>query len=197
MLSKVQIANLAFVRLGAKTIRSFTEDNKHARTMEVLYDILRDALLESYDWSFARAVSTLQALDVDHDYYDYVYQLPSDCLVPRHISTQKELDVWEKEGDTLVTNHTEPILRYTAKQESTGKLTSLFAVALGSLLAQHACPMVTQDKALHKLLIEEAKMAIGEAMMADANVGNTYRKPGEQPEQHSFVDPDTSMYSEV
>jgi hypothetical protein len=197
MPSKIQIVNLAFARLGAASIRSFSEDNKHARTAEVFFDILKDALLESYDWSFARATATLQALDEDHDYYTYVYQLPSDCLTPRYISLNKQLDVWEREEDKIITNVADAILVYTKRLESTGLFTPLFCIALSSVLAVRMCPIVTQDKELQIVLNEEAKTAIGEAMLTDANVGNTYRYPTEQPEEHSFVNPDISMYAEI
>jgi hypothetical protein len=53
MASQVDIANRALTKLGAARIISFGDDNKQARAVESMFDIVRDAELRSHIWSFS------------------------------------------------------------------------------------------------------------------------------------------------
>ena len=82
MLSSVDIANIALVELGGQMIRSFDENNKPARLVNLAYPTCRDWLLSSYRWSFARKTRELSLLEQTSPDWTYVYQLPSDCFTP-------------------------------------------------------------------------------------------------------------------
>src|SRR3954468_7053964 len=60
-LSKVAIANRALQKLGAKRIESLTQDHPNARSMNVCFDQIRDALLRRYIWTFAKRRDSLAA----------------------------------------------------------------------------------------------------------------------------------------
>ena len=51
MASKVEIANRALQKLGAKRIASLSEDSRNARAINAAYDTLREAELRAHTWS--------------------------------------------------------------------------------------------------------------------------------------------------
>jgi hypothetical protein len=62
MTSQVDIANRALTKLGAARIISFGDDNKQARAVSSMFDIVRDAELRSHIWSFSVKRASLPAL---------------------------------------------------------------------------------------------------------------------------------------
>jgi len=50
----IEIANLAFIRLGANTITSMTDGSRNATTINTIYGMIRDEVLRSFDWGFAK-----------------------------------------------------------------------------------------------------------------------------------------------
>ena len=48
------IVNLALIRLGANTITSLTDGSRNANAANVIYEMIRDEVLRSFDWGFAK-----------------------------------------------------------------------------------------------------------------------------------------------
>lgn len=143
MASEEDLANAALRRIGItrKIVHLFPVDGGEVgipqdETPEA--QIVRDcwfvALLDVNDkrrWRFAEA-RTFLALAPPPDPinnplvlyvaagYDYVYSLPSDCLVPREVwpgtatPTAEEVVPWRREGRYLLTNLVDAELLYTA-----------------------------------------------------------------------------------
>ena len=63
MASNVQIANSALTKLGAARIMSLSDNKKEAREINAIFELRRDHLLRSHNWSFAMERTTLPALD--------------------------------------------------------------------------------------------------------------------------------------
>jgi len=81
MASQVEIANRALTKLGAARIISFDDDNKQARAVKSMFEIVRDAELRAHLWSFSVKRVSLAALSTTPTWgFDYEYQLPSDYL---------------------------------------------------------------------------------------------------------------------
>lgn len=79
--SPVQIANLALVRMGARTISALEEDSEEARKISLVSDIVIATEMRNYLWSFALARTSLPALGSTPAWgFKYEYQLPSDLL---------------------------------------------------------------------------------------------------------------------
>lgn len=49
-----EIVNLALVRLGANTITSLSDGSRNAKAATVIYATVRDEILRSFDWGFAK-----------------------------------------------------------------------------------------------------------------------------------------------
>ena len=50
----IEIVNLAMIRLGANTITSMTDGSRNATAANVIYAMIRDEVLRSFDWGFAK-----------------------------------------------------------------------------------------------------------------------------------------------
>jgi hypothetical protein len=48
------IVNLALIRLGANTITSLSDGSRNANAANTIYSIIRDEVLRSFDWGFAK-----------------------------------------------------------------------------------------------------------------------------------------------
>ena len=195
MASNIQICNVALNRLGADIIRSFTEDNKAARACSIAYEDCRDELLAQANWTFARrTVKLAQVADVEHPHYNYVYQLPDDCITPYyiaygHIRYGRISNNWEVEGDKLLTNFSEVYLTYVRDVVETKFFTKPFEKALAACIAADIAYTMTQDKTVAANLNEEAKEVTARSIERDASVGNTYRDQQEDPNYDTFVYP--------
>jgi pterin-4a-carbinolamine dehydratase len=85
MANIVQICNLALSRVLAPAIQSLDDPTREAQVCRRHLTIVREAVLNDFDWSFARRVAPLALTTVEHPAWDYVYAKPADCLTPRRI----------------------------------------------------------------------------------------------------------------
>jgi hypothetical protein len=85
---EADICNVALYRIGQKEmIASLDEASVQASACKVLYPNARDVVLASFLWAFAEKYATLALLVPTRTGWSYEYQLPSDCIAPRYIST--------------------------------------------------------------------------------------------------------------
>jgi len=79
---KLDIVNLALMRIGESPIQSMDEGSTPARSATMLYDISRRAVLRDYDWSFAMKIELLPTVKSDEPGEKFAYScvVPSDCL---------------------------------------------------------------------------------------------------------------------
>lgn len=182
MASIVDICNLALSHLGNKaSVVSISpaDGSVEANYCARFYPIARDEITEMGDWTFARTRTTLALLSTNPStLWDYAYQKPADCLVPRRIMTGdeefKENDSkdFDMEGDTILTNRANAVMVYTRPVTDPTKFSASFISALSYKLAAYlAGPVLRGESAssaaasLHKV----AKTAVNEAMATDAN----------------------------
>lgn len=156
--------------LSTSTIESLSQNDTNARKCNAVYTFLRDSLLEDADWGFARAEASLALLassPVTED-WEYIYQLPSDCIAVRHVEGDYPYKVV---SDTIYTNYTTPKIIYTKRVTDTAKFTPKFAQALGGKIADALAFGVSQNATLAQVVREEAKMLVQEAKWSDAQQG--------------------------
>lgn len=79
---KLDIINLALMRIGESPIQSIEEGSTPANSAKTLYDISRRAVLRDFDWAFAMKTTSLPLLVTEEDDEPgvYVCLIPSDCL---------------------------------------------------------------------------------------------------------------------
>ena len=61
MASKIDIINRALVKVGQARISSIDENSKGATSIRTVYDQVRDTLMQSYVWNFAKVRVQLAA----------------------------------------------------------------------------------------------------------------------------------------
>jgi hypothetical protein len=173
MASQVEIANRALTKLGAARIISFGDDNKQARSVNSMFNVVRDAELRAHLWSFTIRRASLPNLTTTPDWgYDYEYQLPADCLrllevgdiYPgpnmddyRNSSTQE----YVIEGRKILTNEAAPLkIRYASRVEDTTQWDATFVEAFACRLAMEMCEDLTQSNTKKELLTNDYGRAI-------------------------------------
>jgi len=187
--SEVDIYNLALLRLGADLLISPDEDNKQGRACRASYPYARDYLMSNYNWTFARATVEINAKDIEHPVYKYVYKKPNDCLAPMYLSERREGDVWELEGEYIITDVDTSWLWYVRRIEDVSKFSPAFVQAVSAFVCADIATAIVQDRDFALSKIQEAYRVITEAYRDDAMVGRFYRKWDEMPENDAFVHP--------
>lgn len=198
--SEVEIVNLALNSLGKDSIRDFSvsdDDPKSGRISERLYQITRDNLISSHDWSFARATEELRKVDQDH-VEGVLYALPSDCFVPRRLYPRGgKANRFHIEGGNLLIpngffreNGVKPYLKYTRLTVHTGLFKPYFVEALATALAAKLCMPMTRDRKLLPIVKEEARTAYLFAARIDSNIDSGDDHVDLDLEHDTFIDPD-------
>lgn len=149
------------------------------------FNSIRDRLLQSYAWIFARKTETPARLTEGTPGWRYTYMLPDDCLkVVAVIAPDRqaeyaspcdcregfeypdtvELTDYETNGSELYTNSEVVYIRYTARVDDISQWAASFTDAFVIMLAIEVCLNVTDDKPRVQLLeqrllkiIEDAK----------------------------------------
>jgi hypothetical protein len=181
MASQVEIANRALTKLGAARIISFADDNKQSRSVNSMFNVVRDAELRAHLWSFTIKRDSLPALTTTPAWgYDYEYQLPPDCLrllevddiYPgpnlddyRNANTQE----FTIEGLKILTNKDAPLkIRYVSRVADTTQWDATFVEAFACRLAMEMCEDLTQSNSKKESVKDDYNTAIMMAIRANA-----------------------------
>ena len=181
MSSVIDVANRALTKLGSARITSLDDDVKAARSVNsCFYDIL-DAELRKNRWSFAMKRSSLAALsDAPAFGYSYQYQLPTDFLrldmlddrypdVVMDNYINYETSEYAIEGGKILANIEAPLkIRYVYQCYDPSLWDALFKEALACKIAAEICEDLTQSNEKRNLAAGEYKVAILDAIKANA-----------------------------
>jgi hypothetical protein len=160
MASEVGICNAALQMVKhSKRISDLTQGTKEANACEVVYEELRDALLEMHQWNFAAKRLKLPRLaEAPAFEWDYAYQMPSDYV--RIVQVYGNSDgrgriAYKIEGDTIVSDETDVYVRYVARITDPNKMRPTFRVALSKLIASRLATSLAQSRSAAKALYDE------------------------------------------
>lgn len=181
MASQVEIANRALTKIGEARILSLSDDVEAARSIDSLWDIVRDAELRIRKWKFSVSRTTLAALATTPSWgFSYEYQLPADCLRILQVNDiypgvdlsdyrGSDSAEWRVEGRKILTNISAPLkIRYISRVEDTGQWDAAFTEAFACRLAAEVVERLTQSNAKKDTAWSEYKQAISMAVRADA-----------------------------
>lgn len=176
MASKVSIANRALTKLGGDRLLLLSDDTQEGRTLNSMFDDVRDAELRRYRWKFAIKREELVALASAPKWgYQYQYPLPADFLALVQVNERyviprdKSAAPWSVEGGRILTNYPAPLrIRYVARIENTGLYDPLFVEVLACKLAVEACEALTQSNTKLEALQAAYDFALSEAVRQDA-----------------------------
>jgi len=136
---------------------------------------MRDKVLRSHPWKFAISYQELAQVSPQPDDvfdYDYVYQLPSDCL--RVLSTDLPVDSnWtEIEGGRIACNSSTLIVKFIKRIEDVSAFDANFCEVLSWEIAVDIAYALTQSSSAVQTAEAGLKKAIGEARSYSAQIGS-------------------------
>lgn len=202
-MAEIDICNRALYRIGHTekvTAIDGSDTTQSAVLCTDLYSKVRDELLATFDWRFAKLVAVLaEDATIDRPDWTYAYALPSDCLAPREIWSGLRLSAAEDRipfetqsnaaktaqllfcdvepvttGDTV---DQAPQLKYTARITDTGAFPALFADALAwALAAELAMPLSASERMANRAA-QMAALSLQDAMAWDSRGQQLDPKP--------------------
>lgn len=170
--SEAQIVNLALGLVGARRIVSFSDGSPEAEACRLFYFDLRDALLQSYNWSFAIQMVALAA-DAAAPAFDRnaSFTLPGDflrMLRPFDNINSGAID-WVIQQGKVYTNFSAPLnIRYVARVFDPTRFSPLFIRALALQLGGDLAETLTQSNTKKDELYTQAQLTISEAKRVQA-----------------------------
>lgn len=195
MASQVDIANRALTKLGAARIISFGDDNKQARAVSSMFDIVRDAELRSHIWSFSVRRTSLAALITTPAWgFQFEYQIPSDCLrilMVNDVYGGPDMSDYRNaptadyslEGNKILTDIGSPLkLRYISRVQDTTQWDSMFVEAMACRLAMEMAEDLTQSNTKRELAQAEYT-----AMLRGAIRASSIEQPAQDMPDNSWL----------
>lgn len=181
MTSKIAVANRALTKLGDERITSLEDDQKAAREVNSMFDIVRDDELRARAWSFSIARAELPAL-TEAPLFGYTkqYQLPTQCLrlielagwwvgpsmADYRNSPDREFVI---EGRKLLCSIAAPLrIRYIQQIDDTGLWDANFVEAFACRLAAELADPLTQSTTRKAEMWQEYDRAIAKGRRANA-----------------------------
>lgn len=168
MASRTSISNRALSKLGQPRVSNIaTTDTKAARTINEMYDIVRDAVLAAYPWNFAVTRTNL-APDADApDWgWDYAYTMLADFLSLVQIDGDPD---YEFENGKILTNEgTVLYIKYIYQNTDEGAFSALFTETFATRLAFEGCEEITQSNTKKATLGQEYESQLKQAYQVDA-----------------------------
>jgi len=180
--SNIQITNSALTKLGATRITSLSDNVKSAREINAVFELRRDHLLRSHNWSFAMERTTLPALDDAPAWgYAYMYQLPTDCVrvvqvndawvVPglADYTSGPDSEPYKITGRRIETDIGAPLkLRYVKRITDAGSFDASFVEVFAADLAYQVCEALTQSNTKREQARNDLRQALLEAVRSNA-----------------------------
>lgn len=149
MASVADICNIGLSHIGAEAFVTSIDPpdgTAEAGYCETFYPIARRELLEAAPWSFAMRRVALAPIANPSTAWAYAYAVPSDMLSAARVLSAADIAAgygeggsapFEIEGDTLLTNEPDAVLKYKRDITDAAKFPPLFVSSLGMLLASY------------------------------------------------------------
>ena len=172
MTTETEICNIALGYLGANRITSLDieEDSTEHLLCSENYEILRDAVLEEREWTFAvKRVDLVPSTDEIVFGFERLFQKPSDSVriltvhddsvirpqpittpqpVSRGVHDLPQLEGWQVEGEFILANAELIHVRYNRRVSETGSFSATFTQALAQRLAAEFALPLTESRSL-------------------------------------------------
>jgi hypothetical protein len=171
MASKIEICNLALVKLGALPIASLEDGTKAAVTLGKVYDALLDAELSSHPWTFASTRAQIPASSTAPAFgWGLAYPKPANFLKMIEVGQDWVFystpggPLFALEGQSILTDQGSPLpIRYVQRITNAGLFPALFVTSFACRLAAEVCESLTQSVSKRQAAWEERKDAIKQA----------------------------------
>jgi hypothetical protein len=163
--SKVGIISKALVLCGEPPLGALSDDRYGATAGGALFELLYEGELQSHPWRFSMKKAALSRLAVTPlNQYQYAHQIPSDCLLARHVYPVTDYDIY---GDRIYSNNLSIDLDYQFKPE-VARIPAYFSLLMTyALYRDMAKPVTESDGAVRKAEVAYSRQR-DIAMYADA-----------------------------
>ncbi len=168
MPSMIQILNNALLTLGGNEVLDETESSVGARVGRQFYPIVRDDLLRKHNWKFAIKRQVLgEATAAPIWKWAKAFELPADCL--RIIEVQdQDLETWDVEGTTVVTNATTCSIRYVSRVDDEAEFDASFVETFSLALALKLAIPLTANFQIVQMISKALKEQLESARTMNA-----------------------------
>lgn len=163
--TKISLISKALILLGEKPLESLTDDRYGATVGANLFELIYENELQSNPWRFSvkkAALSRLVATPLNQ--YAYAYQIPSDCLLVRHVYPRSHYEIF---GDRIYSDATSVELDYQFKPDVTA-VPAYFSSLLVYALARDMVQPITESDTGVKIFAAKYVSQRDRAMYADA-----------------------------
>jgi hypothetical protein len=178
--SETSIANSALIKIGEAPIASLDDPSKAGRTCKRQYPLMRDQLLEDFNWKFAIARATL-APDATAPEFGYLFKflLPSDSLRFLGLYSESAQPTsytgtripHQIEGRELLLNVDTAEIFYIKRETNPTLFSSSFVEVLALVLAIDICYAMTGGTAHEARLIKRFDAQVKRAHLTQAIQG--------------------------
>jgi hypothetical protein len=177
-MTDIEIVNLAVTDCGCNPIASLTDGSNEARICAAKYTAVRDAVLESREWTFAKW-RFVPSKDPVAPAWGYANQfiIPSNVLIIPRIYTDTVgtlVDDWVREGFRILTDesiiYAEAIVRVGEGDISPGCVR-----VIAALLASEIAIPLTENRQLAADMDNKYQRLIVDAGASDGKQGRTQR----------------------
>jgi hypothetical protein len=165
--SIVSICNMSFDHLGSDIIEALypVEKTPNSKRAKRWFDISRRAVLEGFDWNFARRqkLLNLSSDDAPAD-WQYRYDWPADCVAPRRIwnplgENAPAIPYTQLMGSngvtrTILTNMPEAELVYSFDQTAVELFPASFTTLLSYMLAANMGYAITRKQGVRDEMLK-------------------------------------------
>ena len=155
--SQISICNQALAKVGGGAITSLTEGSTAADACRLIYDDLRDEILQMRPWPSSVKRTTLAKL-VDPPAFEWAsaFKLPPDFLAVWRLGiTPEDRPPYAVEGRTLLTNLDQAHLVYVFRNEDPASYEPALADLLATRMAMELAVTVAANASLKASLMQE------------------------------------------
>lgn len=175
MTSKVELCNIALLKLGKSTITALSDNTEEGRRCSLLFDEMRNEVLMEGAWSFAIKRAELGLLSETPEYgFDYKHQLPTDCL--RVIEINEDVPGtydYRIEGREILSDLNSIKIRYLSDEEDTATWDPAFKRAFILRMAAEMSYGFRADKQLTQGLFQQYQQAVEMGLSQDGKQGSS------------------------
>tara|TARA_R110000803_G_scaffold101792_1_gene169812 strand:- start:237 stop:866 length:630 start_codon:yes stop_codon:yes gene_type:complete len=186
-MDKTGIANLALSNLGEARIQSLTDNNSRARACNARIDAVISAILRMHVWNSALERQQLTNIGSPVFGWNYMYQLPSDCIKVVEVNPVSKYQVEKK---NILSNETTLYLLYVAQPTDINNLDVLLAEAIAMKLAVEIAETLTSKANLKNEMMQKFVIALQEARGA-----NSKDRTPDRREESSYLNAKRGFYS--
>lgn len=167
MTTKIEIINLALVRLGANTINNTNEGTAEANFSNVVWDVARRACLRDHPWNFAIREQELAPLTNDEGLaYKYKYQIPANALRLLAVYTNNDYKLYER---NIHTDSDKCKIKFVYDVEDTAKWDSTFVDVIGWRIAFELAYALTKSSSTADAMMATYERRLQKARFVDSS----------------------------